>query len=136
MKKLSFKTMQTAVITAFHMVATNQWTQAKVKYYLQTEGIKTILVERSMKYANNYFKLREPRNNSPNYEELYQEYTDFCEEFEIPNFSAVWCLVNTVDSQTFIDACMHLLFLGGMKALATMIIPPVLTKKGKLTFFV
>ena len=116
------------------MVETNQWTQAKAKYYLQTEGIKTILVDRCIKHANNFFKLREHRDNSPDYEELYQEYTDFREEFEIPNFPAVWELVNTVDSQIFIDACMHLLFLGGMKALATTIIPPVLKEKKNLHF--
>ena len=98
MKKLTFNGMGEAVVRAFDMVATNQWTQAKARYYLQTEGIKSILADRCLKSANNYFKLSEPRNDSPDYEELYQEYTDFCEEFEIPNFPAVWGLVNTMDS--------------------------------------
>ena len=135
MKKLTFDGMEEAVIRTFDMVAQNEWTQVKAKYYLQTEGIKTSLADRCIKHANNCFKLREHRDNSPDYEELYQEYTDFREEFEIPNFPAVWELVNTVDSQIFIDACMHLLFLGGMKALASTIIPPVLKEKKKTYIF-
>ena len=57
MKKLTFDRIQTAVIRAFDMVATNQWTQAEARYYLQTEGIKTVLADRCLKSANNYFKL-------------------------------------------------------------------------------
>ena len=134
MKKLNSKGIREAVVRAFDMVATNQWTQAKARYYLQTEGIKTVLADHCLKSTNNYFKLSEPRDDSPDYEELYQEYTDFCEKFEISNFPAVWGLVNTGDSQIFIGACMHLLFLGGTKALATTIIPPVLTKRANLHF--
>ena len=71
MKKLNFEGIQKAVMIAFHMVATNQWTQAKARYYLRTEGIKTVLADRCLKSANNYFKLSEPLDDSPDYEELY-----------------------------------------------------------------
>ena len=60
---------------------------------------------------------------------LYQHYTNSHEQFEIPNFPAVCGLYNTMDGQVFIDTCMHLLFLGRMKALAPTIILPFWTIK-------
>ena len=57
MKKLTFDWLGEAVMRTFDMVATNEWTQAKAKYYLQTEGIKTILADCCIKHANNRFKL-------------------------------------------------------------------------------
>ena len=75
MKKLSFEGMREAVVCAFDMVATNQWTQTKARYYLQTEGINTILAERCIKYANNRFKLSDACNNNPDYDELYQQFS-------------------------------------------------------------
>ena len=52
-----------------------------------------------------------------------------------PKLPAIWLLSDIVDSQFFTDACMYLLFLGGMKVLATMIIPPMFSKCGKLAHF-
>ena len=49
MKKLSFKGILEAVLPFFDMVTVKQWTQAKAKYYLQTEGINTVLAERCLK---------------------------------------------------------------------------------------
>ena len=89
MKKLNFKGMGEAVVRAFDMVATNQWTQTKARYYLQTEGINTLLAEHCIKYANNRFKLSGACNDDPDYDELYQQYTDSFKEFEIPNFPSM-----------------------------------------------
>ena len=127
-KKLNFKGMGEAVVRAFDMMVNNQWIHAKARYYLQIEGINTLLAEHCRTYTNNRFKLSDACNDNPDYDELYQQYTHSRKEFEIPNFPAVCGLYNMVDIQILIDVCMHLLFLGGMKALAPTIIPPVLTK--------
>ena len=110
MKKLNFDGIQEVVLCAFDMVASNQWTQVKAKYYLQIEGINTINVEHCVKSANNHFKLNNTWFTDPDYDKLYQQHTDHPEKFEITNISVVLGLYNTVDIQIFVDACMHFAF--------------------------
>ena len=58
------------------------------------------------------------------------------EQFQEPVLPPLWNINDTIDTGIFIDAYMHLLFLGGMKAIAKYIVPMFLAKHKKLAPFI
>lgn len=53
MKKLSFKSMRTAVKLTYDNVKSGHWTKKNVGYYLWTEGIEGVLTKKCVDYAFN-----------------------------------------------------------------------------------
>ena len=122
MKKLTFKGMREAISLTYRMVKIGTWKIGEGKCYLRTEGIDTTLAGKCTKFGSNAGKLKTALKNmveNKTYDKkLVRLHETNPEQFHEPVLPPLWNLNDTIDTGIFIDAYMHLLFLGGMKAIA------------------
>lgn len=68
MKKQTFNRIQEAVSLVYVMVENNQWTKGRAKYYFQTEGINSGLVDDCKIFAYYAFKLKHLKDTNQDYD--------------------------------------------------------------------
>ena len=108
-----------------------------VEQYLQTEGTDGMLTEKYVGFAT----------NAKEFDQMYQMYQkqdwdhdifdfhkDFSEMFCLLELPLHWSFNRTVDVSIFIDVYMYILFLGCMKAIAS-IIKSCMKDKHKTQYF-
>ena len=137
MKKLVFSEMSRAVKYCFSQVRAGKWSKQSGMEYLRTEGIDTSLSKLCVDngtFANLYLfrKNRHPR------EQRYREDDQKLHpsDYELPSLPPLWSINEHVDIAIFIDAYMHLLFLGVQKALSSGLISRYLTPQRKLQSYI
>ena len=115
MKKVSFRTMKEAVKKSFENAVQKKWSRKKMDKYLQVEGVSTCL--RNKIWNNAVWNDTRSKNESDNDSYMEDQERDHPEKFDLPSTPPLWELKGPMRTDMFVDAPMHLLFLGTHKAL-------------------
>ena len=135
MKRLKFSDMAKAVQRCFDEISHNRWSNEQAELFMRSEGIAGKLVKNCIKngqcaYA---FQKSKPPLEQAHYDaDKLQHPADY----DPPVTPPMWQLTDHLDVGVFIDAYMHLLFLGVMKAISTDMIMKFLLPKKKVASFV
>lgn len=120
MKRLKFSEMAEAVSLLYKKIRDDEWSVKAAKSFLRSEGIGSKLVNRCVKCGQNAQLLKCSENMSPMDQAHYaNDKTNHPSDYAHPSTPAMWYVSHDLDVDVFIDAYMHLLFLGVLKALST-----------------
>ena len=137
MKRLKFAEMSAAVSLAYQKIRVDEWSVKAAKSFLRSEGIGSNLVNRCVKCGQNALLLQRSEHMSPTDKLHYEnDRTNHPSDYAPPTTPAMWNVTHDLDIGVFIDAYMHLLFLGVMKAISTDMLMRFLTPQKKVASFV
>ena len=136
MKKLTFSQMSDAVKYCFAQVLAGNWGKKTGKQYLRTEGID---LELSKKCVDNGLRANLYLKRSERPEECRFRVADrrsHPSDYKMPPLPPLWGLSEPSDVGCFIDAYMHLIFLGVQKAISSGLISRFLVPQKKLKSYI
>ena len=137
MKRLKFSEMSAAVLLSYQKIRDDKWSVKAAKSFLRSEGIGSNLAQRCVKCGQNALLLKRSENMSPTDQIHYEnDRANHPSDYDPPSTPAMWNVTQDLDVGVFIDAYMHLLFLGVMKAISTDMLMRFLTPKKKVASFV
>ena len=138
MKRLKFSDMAKAVVVCFEKIRDTDWTAEQAKLFMRSEGIAGKLTNRSIKNGQcaAAFKKAEECLSARETLQYIADKKNHPDDYEPPPTPALWQVSNDIDIGVFIDAYMHLLFLGVMKAISTDMLMRFLVPKKKVASFI
>ena len=136
MKKMTFPQMTSAVNFCYEQIRDGNWSGVQAKSYLRSEGISTTLSDKCI--VNGRFSyLYKNQDQYPDDSEFRNEdKAEHPSDYDYPILPPLWSLSAHIDVGVFIDAYMHLLFLGVQKAISTGLVSRFLTPKRKLSSYI
>ena len=135
MKTITIEGMRDAVAKAWSKAIAEKWTEEKTKAYLRVEGVNTTMQNKiwnNAMWSRTYVKTEIASKQSGDYRLLQAMQTEHPELFKCPDTPPMWDIYEPMDVFVFVDAAMHLLFLGTHKVLTKEFVPRWLKENRKL----